>query len=108
MLCSLICALGDLVMHSDCDGRIVYANKAFADLIGQDPRDLAGCTLSELGVDVSIVQDAAFADSECLSSKDVYIRSTGVARWFSWIEISVRKKNRNAVSHRNVTARKRS
>ena len=33
----LIDALGDLVVHRDRDGRIVYANKVFADLIGSGP-----------------------------------------------------------------------
>ncbi|MBB6467537.1 PAS domain S-box-containing protein [Aminobacter lissarensis] len=107
----LIDALGDLVVHRDRDGRIVYANKVFAELIGQDPRDLAGRTLAELGVDVGVVPDAAFADGECLSSTDVGIRSIGVVRWFSWIELSVRDKASNAVSHRaiarDITARKR-
>ncbi|KQU64106.1 two-component system sensor histidine kinase/response regulator [Aminobacter sp. DSM 101952] len=107
----LIDALGDLVVHRDRDGRIVYANKVFADLVGQDQRDLAGRTLSEIGVDVGVVPDAAFSDGECLSSTDVGIRSAGMVRWFSWIELSVRDKNSNAVSHRaiarDITARKR-
>ena len=30
----LIDALGDLVVHRDRDGRIVYANRVFADLVG--------------------------------------------------------------------------
>lgn len=107
----LIDALGDLVVHRDRDGRIVYANKVFASVIGQDQRDLAGRTLQELGVDVGIVPDAAFADGECLSSTDVGIRSNGVVRWFSWTELSVRDKTSDAVSHRaiarDITARKR-
>ena len=107
----LIDALGDLVVHRDRDGRIVYANKVFADLVGKDLRDLAGKTLSELGVDVGVVPDAAFAEGECLSSTDVGIRSAGIVRWFSWIELSVRDKTSHAVSHRaiarDITARKR-
>ncbi|PWK70676.1 ATP-binding protein [Aminobacter sp. AP02] len=107
----LIDALGDLVVHRDRDGRIVYANKVFAELIGQDERDIAGRTLSELGVDVGVVPDAAFSQGECLSSTDVGIRSNGAVRWFSWIELSVRDKASNTVSHRaiarDITARKR-
>ena len=38
----LIDALGDLVVHRDREGRIVYANKVFADLVGVDQRDLVG------------------------------------------------------------------
>ncbi|WP_296746684.1 PAS domain-containing sensor histidine kinase [Mesorhizobium sp.] len=107
----LIDALGDLVVHRDRDGHIVYANKVFASLVDVDQRDLAGKTLSELGIDVGIVPDAAFSDHECLSSTDVSIRSPTGPRWFSWIELSVREKDTGSVSHRaiarDITARKR-
>ncbi|WP_245451072.1 PAS domain-containing hybrid sensor histidine kinase/response regulator [Borborobacter arsenicus] len=107
----LIDALGDLVVHRDRDGRIVYANKVFADLLSMDARDLHGRAFSELDIDVGIVPDAAFSDGECLSSTDVAIRVPGGPRWFSWIELSVRDKENGAVSHRaiarDITARKR-
>jgi PAS domain S-box-containing protein len=107
----LIDALGDLVVHRDRDGNIVYANKVFASLVDTDQRDLAGKTLSELGIDVGVVPDAAFSDHECLSSTDVAIRTPSGPRWFSWIELSVRDKDTGAVSHRaiarDITARKR-
>ncbi|EHK59292.1 ATP-binding protein [Allomesorhizobium alhagi] len=107
----LIDALGDLVVHRDRDGRVVYANKVFAELIGMETRDLYGQTLSELGVEVGVVPDAAFSDGECLSSTDVAIQAPGGTRWFSWIELSVRDKASKSVSHRaiarDITARKR-
>lgn len=107
----LIDALGDLVVHRDRDGHIVYANKVFAGLVEIDQRDLAGKTLTELGIEVGIVPDAAFSDHECLSSTDVAIRTPAGPRWFSWIELSVRDKDSGAVSHRaiarDITARKR-
>ena len=107
----LIDALGDLVVHRDREGGIVYANKVFADLVAKDQRDLVGQTLAQLGVDVGIVPDAAFSDGECLSSTDVAIRSSNGIRWFSWIELSVRDKVSDHVSHRaiarDITSRKR-
>ncbi|PBB69939.1 hybrid sensor histidine kinase/response regulator [Mesorhizobium sp. WSM4312] len=107
----LIDALGDLVIHRDRDGHIVYANKVFADLVEADQRDLAGKTLAELGIEVGIVPDAAFSDHECLSSTDVAIRTPSGPRWFSWIELSVRDKDSGTASHRaiarDITARKR-
>jgi PAS domain S-box-containing protein len=107
----LIDALGDLVVHRDRDGRIVYANKVFADLIGFHQQELPGKTLSELGIDVGVVPDAAFSDHECLSSTDVVIRTPNGPRWFSWIELSVRDKESGSASHRaiarDITARKR-
>jgi len=107
----LIDALGDLVVHRDREGGIVYANKVFAELVGIDQRDLVGQTLTQLGVDVGIVPDAAFADGECLSSTDVAVRSPNGTRWFSWIELSVRDATTDHVSHRaiarDITSRKR-
>lgn len=107
----LIDALGDLVVHRDREGRIVYANKVFADLLGLDKSEISGRMLAELGVEIGLVPDAAFASGECLSSTDVAIRTPGGTRWFSWIELSVRDKESEAVSHRaiarDITARKR-
>ncbi len=107
----LIDALGDIVVHRDREGRIVYANKVFADLVGADPRDLPERTLAELGIEVGIVPEAAFSNHDCLSSTDVAIRTPDGPRWFSWIELSVRDKDTGAVSHRaiarDITARKR-
>lgn len=107
----LIDALGDIVVHRDREGRIVYANRVLADLVDCPQKALSGKTLASLGIDIGVVPDAAFADGECLSSTDVAIRSGGEARWYSWIELSVRDKASDAVSHRaiarDITARKR-
>ncbi len=107
----LIDALGDLVIHRDREGRIVYANKVFATLMSLEPYQLRGKTLGELGVDIGVVPDAAFCDGECLSSTDVAIRAPSGTRWFSWIELSVRDKLSADVSHRaiarDITSRKR-
>lgn len=107
----LIDALGDIVVHRDRDGRIVYANRVFAEIFSREPRDLCGRTLDELGVDVGMVSDAAFADGEYLSSADVPIETPEGMRWFSWIELSVRDEETGTVSHRtiarDITARKR-
>ncbi|WP_412177167.1 ATP-binding protein [Mesorhizobium sp. ZC-5] len=107
----LIDALGDLVVHRDREGRIIYANRIFAELVGFEQKRLFGRTLAELGVDVGVVPDAAFSDGECLSSTDVAIRTPQGPRWFSWIELSVRDKLSDTVSHRaiarDITGRKR-
>ncbi len=106
----LIDALGDLVVHRDRQGRIVHANRVFAELVGKAAADLPGLTLAELGIDIGVVPYAAFCDRDCLSSTDVGIRTPNGQRWFSWIELSVRDKESGAVSHRaiarDITARK--
>ena len=68
-------------------------------------------TLEELGVEVGVVPDAAFADGEHLTSADVAIQTAAGVRWFSWIELSVRDEATGTVSHRtiarDITGRKR-
>jgi PAS domain S-box-containing protein len=107
----LIDALGDLVIHRDRDGGIVYANRAFATLVGRPQTELAGQKLAGLGIEVSIVPDAAFSDGECLSSTDVAVHTPSGTRWYSWIELSMRDPTSGTVSHRaiarDITARKR-
>src|SRR5690606_29579067 len=107
----LIDALGDIIIHRDREGRIVYANRVLADLLGCKPDELIGKNLRDVGVDVGLVPDSAFSGGEHLSSTDVVIRAKSGIRWFSWIELSARDKTNNAVSHRaiarDITALKR-
>lgn len=107
----LVDALGDIVVHRDRDGRIDSANSVLARLLGRAPEDLVGRTLAELGIDIGLVPDAAFAEGECLSSADVAVRTAAGTRWFSWIELSVRDEETGAISHsaiaRDITDRKR-
>ncbi|WP_312798094.1 response regulator [Tianweitania sp.] len=108
---SLLDALGDLVVHRDGDGRILYANDGLGLLLDRDPLSLAGQHLIDLGVDISLVPDAAFVEGECLSSTDVAIQTPNGERWFSWIEHSMRDPTSGTVSHRaiarDITDRKR-
>jgi PAS domain S-box-containing protein len=107
----LVDALGDIVVHRDREGRIVQANRVLASLLDVDPDNLEGKTLADLGIEIGVVPDAAFSDGECLSSTDVAIRTRNGTRWFSWIELSIRDKQSEAVSHRaiarDITDRKR-
>ncbi|MBO6718068.1 MAG: response regulator [Rhizobiaceae bacterium] len=107
----LVDALGDIVVHRDREGRIVQSNRVLASLLGMEADDLAGKTLADLGIEIGVVPDAAFNEGECLSSTDVAIKTPNGTRWFSWIELSVRDKQSEAVSHRaiarDITDRKR-
>ncbi|EAB6717786.1 PAS domain-containing sensor histidine kinase, partial [Salmonella enterica subsp. enterica] len=98
----LVDALGDLVIHRDRAGRVVFANKVFADLIGVDMKDLMGKTMAELGVDFGVAPDAAFATGEFLTSTDVEIQTRNGPRWYSWIELSARDAEVKSASHRAI------
>lgn len=107
----LLEALGDLVVHRDGDGRILYANSVLGDLMGTDTSGLFGKTLSQLGIDVSVVPEQAFPEGERISSTDVAIYAKSGLRWFAWTELSLRDRNSGNVSHwaiaRDITGRKR-
>ena len=107
----LIDALGDVVIHRDREGRIVYANRVFAEMMRLGQPELIGQRLSDLGVQIGVVPDTDFSDGTYLSSTDVAIHTPGGTRWFSWIEQSLRDTSGNAVSHRaiarDITARKK-
>lgn len=107
----LVDALGDVVVHRDRNGRVVYANSVFAGLLGLQAKEIDGSTLAELGIEIGVVPDAAFADGECLSSTDVAVRTGNGTRWYSWIEQSIRDDSSGAISHRaiarDITDRKR-
>lgn len=107
----LIDALGDLVVHRDRRGRIVYANDAFARLLGMDARNIRGLLLSDLGIALDIAPDPDLAGAGSLTSSDVAVQTPSGIRWFSWTEHSIRDTATGGVSHRaiarDITARKR-
>lgn len=107
----LIEALGDLVVHRDRDGRILYANGVFIDLVQRSLAEIKGKTLPQLGIEVGLVPEAAFEDGQSISSTDVSIYTPKGTHWFSWTELSSRDADSDAVSHRaiarDITARKR-
>nr|WP_265516351.1 PAS domain-containing hybrid sensor histidine kinase/response regulator [Nitratireductor luteus] len=107
----LLEALGDLVVHRDRDGRVLYANSVLGDLMGTDTSNLFGKTLSQIGIEISVVPEQAFSEGERISSTDVAIYAKSGLRWFAWTELSLRDRNSGNVSHwaiaRDITARKR-
>ncbi len=106
----LIDSLGDIVVHRDRDGRIIYANDAFARLIGMEMRALVGLSLEELGIAAGMAPESDFFDQDCLTSRDVAINTGRGTRWYSWVEHSARDANTGLVSRRaiarDITARK--
>ncbi len=104
-------ALGDIVVHRDQDGRIVYTNPVFVKLLGCTAADVRGRTLAELGIKVGKLPDAGLFSDEVLTSQDVAIKTADETRWYSWIELSARDETTGMVSHRaiarDITPRKK-
>jgi signal transduction histidine kinase/ActR/RegA family two-component response regulator len=100
---SIFDSLGDLVVHQDHAGRIVFANENFrlaARLLTRDP---VGRTLPQIGVKLRRPDDGhAFAMCE----------SELGGRWYSWVEFAARDEStgntlRQAVA-RDITSHKNS
>lgn len=106
----LVDALGDLVVHRDSQGAIVFANAPFAELVGLSQEALRGRRLEDVGVDVGLIPSALHPDRTRPQSVDVAIPVSGGTRWFSWVELPVRGGQNGGIVHqaiaRDITARK--
>ncbi len=88
-------ALGDLVVHQDHAGRIVYANDNFRKItthLGMEP---VGRLLSEYGI-----RPRKTGDGQAFATCDAEIND----RWFSWAEFTVRDELLGSV-YRQAVAR---
>jgi signal transduction histidine kinase/ActR/RegA family two-component response regulator len=100
---SMLDSLGDLVVHQDHDGRIVFANENFRKAAQRLASDPLGRTLADFAVKPRKLDDSrAFAVAE----------SELGGRWYSWAEFAARdeasgKTYRQAVA-RDITSHKNS
>ncbi|MGH6760588.1 MAG: ATP-binding protein [Phyllobacterium sp.] len=99
-------SLGDVIVHRDQEGRIVYANEILAELVGIEESALLGRTLPEVGIyNESLNDDASTGDGpEVLRFGDIQVMTRYGPRWFSWAEQTIRDPQTNAV-HRRAVAR---
>ncbi|WP_274423638.1 response regulator [Chelativorans sp. YIM 93263] len=104
-------ALGDLVLHRDREGRILYANRVFCELMETTQDELVGETLPQLGIEIDHVPDSRFTEGDALEFKDVSIAGKGGLRWFSWTEFLMPERDGEAATRwsiaREITGRKR-
>jgi signal transduction histidine kinase/ActR/RegA family two-component response regulator len=100
---SMLDSLGDLVVHQDHDGRIVFANQNFRKAAQRLAADPIGRTLADFAVRPRKLDDSqAFAIAE----------SELGGRWYSWAEFAARdeasgKTYRQAMA-RDITSHKNS
>lgn len=106
----LIDVLGDLVVHRDSDGRILFANAVFARLLDAPPRALEGKSLEELGMEIGERSAPGLEGPGALTQADAVLRRPAGDRWFSWVELSARDEVTGQMTHRaiarDISARK--
>ena len=96
----LVDALGDIVVHRDAGGRILYANSVFAGLVGRADDDLAGLRLDDLGFSAPAARPGYSGDGPW--SADVRFAGPEGERWFSWVEASTRDETSGETQHRAI------
>ena len=83
---ALIDTLGDFVVHRDTEGRILFANEAFARFCGRYSVDLAGKTFTELGISVEETDDSGNTGG----TGTLALTIGNTTRWLSWTTVLTR------------------
>ncbi|MFN3856031.1 MAG: PAS domain S-box protein, partial [Phreatobacter sp.] len=82
----LIDAQGDIIVRRDREGRITFANRAFADLVGQDGDAMVG---SQAVADVRARSDER-READGSVSVDEFVATAAGGRWIAWRHHPVR------------------
>ena len=88
-------ALGDLVVHQDYDGRIVYANENFRAVTRHRGQEPVGLKLADFGI-----MPRKLDDAQIFATCDAEMND----RWYSWAEFSARDEVTGA-TYRQAVAR---
>ena len=86
---SLAEAFGDLVLHRDGKGRVIFANDALMAVFGLESGALTGTVfspqiLAETGISPDLRTPAGFA------ARELRLATPGGPRWFHWIDLPIR------------------
>ncbi len=90
---TLIDTLGDLVVHRDTQGRILFANSAFARFCGRPDADLSGRTFTDLGIAVEETDNTSSTGGTGTLSLSI----GPATRWFSWTTVIARNPETGGV-----------
>ncbi len=107
---SLAEAFGDLVVHRDPAGRILFANDAFVDTFGIEIGRLNGSMAFHLEPlnDTSTPLADAGKDNPC--ARDLLLKTLNGDRWFSWLDLDIRNEQSGQAAiisvARDITERK--
>jgi PAS domain S-box-containing protein len=105
----LIDAQGELVVHSDGEGRVTFVNPAFTAAFGSTTAELAGRPLALNPLAEVRARDGRTGAGD-VTARDVRLETVAGPRWFTWVDIRVRDA-RGALGPitsvaRDITARK--
>ena len=86
---SLAEAFGDLVLHRDAKGRVIFANEALLKMFAIKPeaaigREFSLAILNEANADTPSRKPASFA------ARELQISTPGGPRWLHWIDLPIR------------------
>ncbi len=105
---SLTEAFGDLVLHRDLNGEVLFANDAFVDSFGGEFRQ-AGQHFQLDGIVKSEI-DAEHGEQDSPNARDICLQTRSGQRWFSWLDLATRNEqteNAAVISvARDITERK--
>ncbi|MEM7463538.1 MAG: ATP-binding protein, partial [Pseudomonadota bacterium] len=91
-------AFGDLVMHRDASGRILFANAPLAEVLGGTPQTIIGTVLNE-----DILSAVSTETKSGLATiREVELPVVAGTRWFQWIDIPIRDESTDKAAIRSV------
>ncbi len=86
---SLAEAFGDLVLHRDAKGRVIFANAALMEAFAIEPGTLTG-QLFEPQIIARCEVDPAMRAPDGFTARELNIATPDGPRWFHWIDLPIR------------------
>ena len=92
---SLAEAFGDLVVHRDLRGNVLFANAAFQRNFGDKLNDETPIEERQFQLDPLPDSDPSvqFADNSQPQARDIHLQTLLGPRWFSWLDIAIRDED---------------
>ncbi len=105
---SLTEAFGDLVVHRDLEGVVLFANDAFVDSFGKEFRQTGQhFQLDDL---VESEMDTEHGEQTAPNARDICLQTQVGQRWFSWLDLATRNEQTGSSAiisvARDITERK--
>ncbi len=98
---SLCEAFGDIVLHRDAGGTLLFANRAFDEMFG--PKWTRERGMGERGrFEPEIVEEETARDGLAVGTRELCLETVEGPRWFRWIDTPIRDERSGATAIRSV------